>query len=206
MRAVNLLPKEVQRQSAQKPVGPVVIGSLAVLLSVGVLYKMHANAAQRIADRQAEISAINSKPVKQPPLVTDGQRQAAAQEGPRITALDSALKTRVPWDNVLRQISLVVPDDVKLQTLTLTAPVAADALSVAVSTKSGVLIDGYSYSQDGVARFLARLQVVPALTHVTLTSSTLGGAGTTTQSSTSSSSSIVTFQITADIAPPAVGS
>ena len=36
MRAVNLLPKEIQRQSAQKPVGPIVIGGVAILLCCAV--------------------------------------------------------------------------------------------------------------------------------------------------------------------------
>src|SRR3954465_15432794 len=126
MRAVNLLPKEVQRASAQRPYGPVLIGVLLVLAAAGLLFKMRSSADQQIVDRQSQIDAITHKPVRKPPNVTDGQRQAAAQAGPRITALDSALKTRVPWDNVLRQISLVVPDDVHLTTLSLAAPTAAD--------------------------------------------------------------------------------
>ncbi|SRR5260221_3779176 len=207
MRAVNLLPKEVQRASAQKPYGPLLIGGLAVLVCIGVLYKMRSSADQQISDRQTEIAGITHRVAKVPPKVTDGQRQAAAQEGPRITALDSALKTRVPWDNVLRQISLVVPDDVRLQTLALAAPAAAD-LSVAIpvtNAKPGVQIDGFSFSQDGVARFLARLQVVPALTHVELTQSAVQGAGTsTTAGSETSATGIVSFTITADIVAPAV--
>src|SRR3954465_11662618 len=166
MRAVNLLPKEIQRASAQKPVGPVLIGAVALLLCGAVLYKSRADNDAKIAQREADIAAIVKVPAKHLPNVTEGQRAAAAQEAPRITAIDSALKTRVPWDNVLRQISLVVPDDVTLQTLTLTAPLGGDATAVPAQKAPGVTIVGSSYSQDGVARLLARLDVVPALTHV----------------------------------------
>ena len=205
MRAVNLLPKEVQRASAQKPYGPVIIGSLAILLCAFMLLKMRSSADQKITDRRAEIAAITHKPAKKPPAVTEGQKQAAAQEGPRISALDSALKTRVPWDNVLRQISLVVPDDVHLLSLALEAPVKADATSAGGTVAgTGVQIQGFSYSQDGVARFLARLQVVPALTGVTLTSSVFGPTSTTESAGVSSSSGVVTFAISADIVAPVV--
>jgi Tfp pilus assembly protein PilN len=207
VRAVNLLPKEIQRASAQKPVGPVLIGGVALLLCAAVLYKSRADADQKIVQRQADIAAIVKAPVKAPPVYTPGQQAAADQEAPRITALDAALKTRVPWDNVLRQISLVVPDDVTLQTLTLTAPVAADATAVAAQKNPGVTIAGSSYSQDGVARLLARLGVVPALTHVQLETSgiqtsTTGGDSSTDGSGAAAGAGIVTFTITADIASP----
>jgi Tfp pilus assembly protein PilN len=203
MRAVNLLPKEIQRASAQKPVGPILIGAVAMLLCCAVLYKMRSQNDAKILQREADIAAIVKAPAKAPPNVTDGQRQAAAEEAPRITAIDSALKTRVPWDNVLRQISLVVPDDVTLQTLGLTAPVPGDAAAVprsATKKDAGLTLVGSSYSQDGVARFLARLEVVPAITNVQLAQS--GIAQTDATSTPSDAPSIVTFTITADIVAP----
>jgi Tfp pilus assembly protein PilN len=204
MRAVNLLPKEIQRASAQKPLGPFLIGGVALLLCAAVLYKSRADADQKIIERQADIAAIVKAPVKTPPNYTPGQQAAADQEAPRITALDSALKTRVPWDNVLRQISLVVPDDVTLQTLTLSAPVAADAAVITATKNPGVVIEGTSYSQDGVARFLARLDVVPALTHVELTTSSVQTSTTSGDPSASADTGLVTFTITADITAPGV--
>jgi Fimbrial assembly protein (PilN) len=96
---------------------------------------------------------------------------------------------------------------VRLQTLALAAPVAADATAAtpANNTKPGVQIDGFSFSQDGVARFLARLQVVPALTHVQLAQSAVQGAGgSSTTAGSSSSAGIVSFTITADVVAPAV--
>jgi hypothetical protein len=68
-----------------------------------------------------------------------------------------------------------------------------------------VTIAGSSYSQDGVARLLARLGVVPALTHVQLQTSGIQTSTTAGDSSTDGSDAgtgIVTFTITADIASP----
>jgi Tfp pilus assembly protein PilN len=208
MRAVNLLPKEVQRASAQKPVAPVLISILLVAVSGFVLWKMHGDLQSTIKSQQADIDAINSVPPKIAPEVTQAQRDASLQEGPRITALDSALKTRIPWDNLLRQVSLVVPDDVTLRTLTLTAPVAGDTSLVAppsAKTDQMVTIEGSSYSQDGVARFLARLDVVGALKNVTLTDSTVVTPPADSASSSGDSGSgggLVNFTISADVVPP----
>jgi Tfp pilus assembly protein PilN len=206
MRAVNLLPKEIQRASAQKPVGPVLIGAVALLLCGAVLYKSRADNDAKIAQREADIAAIVKVPAKHLPNVTEGQRAAAAQEAPRITAIDSALKNRVPWDNVLRQVSLVVPEDVTLQTLALSAPVAADSTSVrsASNKDAGVTLVGSSYSQDGVARFLARLEVVPALANVQLTQSAQTDTTAAAPTGGEAPPAIVNFTITADIVTPGV--
>ena len=62
---------------------------------------------------------------------------------------------------------------------------------------SPLTISGYTYSQEGVARFMARLAVIPELTHVTLQKSFL---------SPISGRSVVQFTIQADIRRPGAGS
>ena len=87
-------------------------------------------------------------------------------------ALTEALSGRIAWDRVLRQVSLVLPEDVWLTSLTATAPAAdAEPVEGAAGTATGVTLVGSTYSQDGVARFLSRLSVVPDLTNVRLLSS-----------------------------------
>ena len=172
MRAVNLLPKEIQRASAQKPVGPVLIGGVALLLCGAVLYKSRADADQKIVDRQADIAAIVKAPVKTPPSYTPGQQAAADQEAPRITALDSALKNA-------RAVGQRPPPDLARRPGRRDAPDAhADGARRRRRDRAsrrrpapGVTIVGSSYSQDGVARLLARLDVVAALTNVQLATS-----------------------------------
>jgi Tfp pilus assembly protein PilN len=103
------------------------------------------------------------------------------------------LTSRVAWDRVFREFSLVLPDDVWLTTLTAKSPVSP-ATNVSSSAGTGApsqfVIQGRTYSHDGVARLLSRLQVVPDLTNVQLMSSTLSQVG---------GQNIVDFSIAADI-------
>ena len=69
------------------------------------------------------------------------------------------------------------------------AGVAAPA-GAATDGSSLFQIEGFTYSQNGVARLLSRLQVVPDLTNVQLQSSTL---------STVAGQDVVEFSIAADI-------
>jgi hypothetical protein len=57
-------------------------------------------------------------------------------------------------------------------------------------------MQGYTYSQEGVARLLSRLQVVPALENVKLISSA---------QSTLLGQTVVTFSIQADVRPQEAG-
>jgi Tfp pilus assembly protein PilN len=86
-----------------------------------------------------------------------------------VTALSSALGGRLAWDRVLREISLVLPEDVWLTSLSAQAPSAAAAADV--TAPAGFSINGKTYSHDGVARLLGRLAVVPHLSSVQLQSS-----------------------------------
>ena len=65
----------------------------------------------------------------------------------------------------------MLPDDVWLTTLTATSPASASA-TTGGTTPTQFSIAGRTYSHDGVARLLSRLQVIPDLQNVTLVSST----------------------------------
>ena len=109
-----------------------------------------------------------------------------------MTALSTALSSRVSWDRVFREFSLVLPDDVWLTTLTAKSPISplTNAAVSAGGAPSEFIIEGRTYSHDGVARLLSRLQVVPDLTNVQLQSSTL---------SVVAGQNVVEFSIAADI-------
>ena len=118
-----------------------------------------------------------------------------AESAARVTALTGALQRRVSWDRVLRELSMVLPSVVWLTTLTAKAPQSAiltvpAAVPAPGATPTGLVIGGYTYSQDAVARLLSRLQVVPDLTNVQLQSSAVTPLG---------NSSVVAFTILADI-------
>src|SRR3954462_9106526 len=69
-----------------------------------------------------------------PPGPSAVQQQLAGEESARVSALSTALGSRVAWDRVSREFSLVLPDDVWLTTLTAKSPISP---ATNVSTSSG---------------------------------------------------------------------
>lgn len=220
MRAVNLLPADLApRKSFRKEDPAVVIGSalgVMVLIALGAGFmnvhsKVNADQSKLTAARAelAQLSLVKhpvvkapkpveTKPIVQPPVVTSEQQ-------PRLAALSSAMSTRIAWDRILREFSLVLPNDVTLASLTLTAPVVVATTPGTPASPAGggqgLSIAGSAFSHDGVARLLSRLMLIPDLTNVTLTNSAAAGAATP------GAASGVQFTISADVkgapAPPA---
>jgi Tfp pilus assembly protein PilN len=177
MRAVNLLPKDDGRQRGPSfRDNPLVIGGVVgTVLVTAVLAAMFLTASTGVADNQKRRDAAQAElaatPI--PPPTVPGTSELDQQKNARIGALSAALSGRLAWDRVLREISLVLPDDVWLSSLSATAPVAASTTSTA-----GFSINGRTYSHDGVARLLARLSVVPHLANVQLLHSTIATSDT----------------------------
>jgi Tfp pilus assembly protein PilN len=150
----------------------------------------------KIAAQRRKVDDLNRKfraLPPPPPGPTAAQQQLAGEQSARVTALSAALANRVAWDRVFREFSLVLPDDVWLTTLTAKAPISPAtnaASSSGTGTPTQFTIQGRTYSHDGVARLLSRLQVVPDLTNVQLVSSTLEKVA---------GQDVVTFSIAADI-------
>ena len=191
MRAVNLLPKDTGRTAGGAPkVVPLVllVGGAAVVLGLGGFFvasdSAHSAQEEALAAKQAELAAVPR--ATGVPATPDPVNYAlAAQRGPRVSALTAALAERVTWDRVLRRFALVLPDDVWLQSLTLTGPGAeaaapADAAGAeqAAAAADGFTVTGRTYTHDGVARMLSRLVALPDLEDVRLqTSSRVEVAG-----------------------------
>ncbi|HWN21916.1 MAG TPA: PilN domain-containing protein [Gaiellaceae bacterium] len=201
MRAVNLLPRDAPVKSFAANRGVAFGGVAGAALVLAVLATMTLSAGGEVTQKQGELDALRAqiaavpRPVEQE---TGGDVQLAAEKGARVGALSLALGGRVAWDRVLRQVSLVLPEDVWLTTLSATAPSAgAAAAEEGTTAASGFSLVGSTYSQDGVARFLSRLSVVPDLANVRLMSS---------QSVLVDKREVVQFTVLADVRPPGAGS
>ena len=168
MRAVNLLPRDDRRQRsgpAQK--NPLLVGGVAgTVLVTAIIAAAFLLASGGVADNQGRYDAAQAELAATPaPPPTNAQATQLDQEkNARITALSSALAGRLAWDRVLREVSLVLPDDVWLTSLSAQAPAAA----ATPGASAGFTLNGRTYSHDGVARLLARLAVVPHLANVQL--------------------------------------
>lgn len=200
MRAVNLLPRDHGRQrTVTKESLPVLVGGCTFLLVVAVLGAMFMMGSGKIASAQRELDDRNRQFQALPPAPpgpTPAQQQLAGEQSARVTALTTALSSRVSWDRVFREFSLILPDDVWITTLSAKAPIspATNASSTGGSTAPTMFtVAGRTYSHDGVARLLSRLQLVPDLTNVQLLSAMRSMVGR---------QPIVDFQIAADIAAP----
>jgi Tfp pilus assembly protein PilN len=194
VRAVNLLPRDQKQRTVRKESLPVLVGACSGLLVAALLGSMFMMGSGKIAAQQRKLDDLNRRYDALPPPPAGpsaAQQQLAGEQSARVGALTTALSSRVAWDRVFREFSLVLPEDVWLTTLTAKAPISpATNASTTGSQPSQFTIQGRTYSHDGVARLLSRLQVVPDLTNVQLLSSTLSKVG---------NQDVVTFSIAADI-------
>jgi Tfp pilus assembly protein PilN len=221
MRPVNLIPAE-QRSGDRKPmkVGPIayiVVGAMvAALLGVTLLMVT----GNQISEREAEVAQVKQE---QAAVETRGNALAAYTQfhsvrEQRVATVVSLADSRFDWDRVLRELALVVPADVSLDSLTGTArpgvtPEGASSLPLRGSIPGPALeMTGCADSQDQVAGLIQALKDIDGVTRVGIESSTLGGssAGVTSDSAGLSAgcqakASSAQFQIVAafDAAPVA---
>jgi len=165
-----------------------VLGSVLVTAVLAGLFMMTSSAA---SGRQSELDALRAElaaipPAPEAPADSSGLE---SEKSARVVLLGKALGARVPWDRILREISLVLPEDIWLESLAANAP---DPNFTPTPGKTEApagqfTITGYSYSHDGVARLLARLSVLPQLDRPALGSSVVD---------TSKARDVVKFTIT----------
>jgi len=191
MRAVNLLPKDHYQKSVGLPSTPVLVGICAgVLVAAGLGTDFMIQSA-KVAKEQRKLDGLQARVHQLPEAPAGpsaGATQLAGEHSARVTALSTAMASRVAWDRIFRELSLVLPDDVWLTTLTAHSPASSATGSGGLPTQFA--ITGRTYSHDGVARLLSRLQVIPDLQSVTLVSSTRNEVA---------GQAVVEFNIVADI-------
>ena len=200
MRGVNLLPKGSVEKKSRRSTFIAIGAPVAVAVPLVALGFMYLGAHGKVVDQQSQLDAASAElaslPVPTAPVIDN---TISGDEAVRATAVANVIGGRLAWEAVFRDMSRVLPDNVWLSTLSLTAPTAtnlADATAAPAAAPaaqplpSAVSIDGYTFSQPDVARLLARLATLPSLKRVTLTSS---------QGSEVGSKKVVHFVIVADL-------
>ncbi|HZO63174.1 MAG TPA: PilN domain-containing protein [Gaiellaceae bacterium] len=223
MRAVNLLPRET-KEPRQRPGVPVQIALVVPFVVAGLLVAGYLLTSSDVNSKRSSLQALQDELASLPAPTNHQQPQnpaLAAERASRISALGTALQNRLVWDRILRQISAVLPGDVWLTQLSGQAPVVPPpAPPTTTTTTSGatttstttttatapapppaptpgpLTITGYTYSQEGVARLLGRLAVVPALQDVKLVQSAETLVGNQT---------VISFSIQAGVKPEETG-
>ncbi|MBW3592830.1 MAG: PilN domain-containing protein, partial [Actinobacteria bacterium] len=202
MRAFNLLPKDDAREGSRRP-NPVqlVLAVVALVLFAGLasaflLVSSDVSAKEQTVNGLREQLAALDQPQEDPAEIDPADQQLVDERTSRTSALAAAITSRVAWDRLLREVSLVLPEDVWLDTLTAKSPSAPATAAAAAPPATGATaantftLTGYTYEQDGVAELLARLSVVPALSNVALASATRAEIG---------GEDVVQFSITAQV-------
>ena len=193
MRAVNLLPRDEPIRSFEAKRGLVFLGGGGAALVTVALATLAIGAGATANQQRQALDGINAElaAVPKPAGGTEKAQDDTAlvsEKSARISALSTVLSGRIAWDEVLRQVSQVLPEDVWLSSLTTATDVAGGSPKVTLT--------GSTYSQDGVARFLSRLSILPALANVQLQTSSTGSTGAT---------GTVQFVIVAEIKSAAAG-
>jgi Tfp pilus assembly protein PilN len=206
MRAINLLPKDNVRHGPQKRQWVVLVPVVLAVLLTAVFSAMFLSASGTVKDKQSQLAQLQDE-LHAIPTPNAGkvktQSALAADKQARVTALSAALSRRVAWDRVFRELSLVLPSDVWLATISAKAPVpssvaiAPPAAAGATTAATEFTLDGFTYSHAAVARLLTRLAVIPDLVNVQLQQSTLTKLG---------AAQAVHFVIVADVRRPGGGS
>jgi Tfp pilus assembly protein PilN len=183
MRAFDLMPKEETREKG----GRVGLAKIAVALLGLVLFAGLAAAylftGAAVMTKQGELDDLRAQLAEldvasEEP--TSGAPALAGQGQARTTALSAALAIRIAWDRILREVSLVLPEDVWLTQLSATTPNAAQggagapppAAAAGSTSPNSLTAVGLARSHESVALFLSRLESIPELTMVQLQAST----------------------------------
>lgn len=181
MRAVNLLPRDIQqtRTGGGRTSLLVAAGGIAAVTAASVVMLLSASGS--IDDQRARLHSVETAiariPAKESPAVAPGV--LAQERTERTAAFSAALATRVPMDRLLSQIAHVLPEDAWLTGFSAAAPESAAPAATATGSQGatssaaapGVSIVGATYSHSSVARVLSRLAAIPTLDDVRLAAS-----------------------------------
>jgi Tfp pilus assembly protein PilN len=203
MKRINLLPPE-QRVKAARERGLLwaILILVAIVVALGLVYVWQNG---QVNDKQAELDGLTAQ------VAVEQQKAAAlapyAQIQDTRVAMTATAKgiydSRVSWATILQEISLVIPENVRLQSLTGTVPATmlpgpATPAVPGTAASADITFTGTTSTHKDVAEFMTRLGLIPQLSNVQLASST-GAAATDATGATGTPT--VTFTVTASLRP-----
>jgi Tfp pilus assembly protein PilN len=188
MRPVNLIPPEERRgEHGPMRTGPVpylLVGALvAVLAGVTALVLI----GNQIADRKSEVATLEREDAV---ATARAQRLAAytqfrGMREKRVQTVTSLADSRFDWERVMRELALVLPNDVWLTSLDASAAPGSGGgsggsggggLSGSIKGPS-LTISGCATGHEAVAGFVTALKEIDGVTRVGVESSDLGSGG-----------------------------
>jgi Tfp pilus assembly protein PilN len=184
---INLLPPEIhQRQRARRRTFAVIAIGLILLAAIGGFYFLQVLNLSRVEEdisaQQSENAALQQQinelqDVAQLQLEIDSTRQL----------LSTLLSDRLLWSGILRDISLVIPGEAWLDSLTGSSTDAAEVGVPPTDTTTGpgaglvgqISFSGFAFDHRDVALWLSRLEDVRGFVNPWLANSTKSPIGAT---------------------------
>ena len=176
VRRINLVPVG-ERARTKTDVGMLLLIVAGVLVLAGIAFSYYAfnNQLSSKQDELAQLQNENAQIVAQ--LASLAEFDALAQKTAETESLVQAVYVgRTLVSQLLGDISLVIPDNAWFTSLTVDAPVTTGPVdpaappATAASTVGSVTIQGNTYSFEDVATFLVRMELVPGLVDINLSS------------------------------------
>jgi Tfp pilus assembly protein PilN len=183
MRPVNLIPPEDRRGDRAPlrsgPLSYVVVGALVAVLGVVTLMVMTSN---DIAEREAEVEQLEADLET---TTAEAERLAAftrfaTVRSEREATIASLAQSRFDWERVMRELALIIPEDVTLTQLNGSAVMNAEGSSAGTEIGApNLAIAGCASSHSAVAEFVAALEDIDGVTRVGVGRSEAAGESST---------------------------
>jgi Tfp pilus assembly protein PilN len=193
MEAVNLLPAGATRGSRwsvgdRTAAKRVLVGAaLAAAVVIVALVAAFVHAHSSVSDKQETLAGLEQQVVVAQAKAAAVQTARANAQARRVAVTDVNSK-RITWEQVLRDLSRVLPANVWLHNLQAQSPTPTATASTATATSTATtatgatptafVVSGFTSSQKGVARVIDRLAILPWLSDVSLQQSTRADTAT----------------------------
>ncbi|HEY0318188.1 MAG TPA: PilN domain-containing protein [Solirubrobacterales bacterium] len=189
MRPIDLIPAEL-RQGAHGPMRTgaipyIVVGALVAILAGVALMVSTSN---QISERRSEVAHLKREDAaaKQQATRLSAYVQFQTLHEQRVATITSLADSRFDWERVMRELSLILPQDVWLTDLNASAAAGSGSGGGESAGSGGVAgpsleLSGCATGQESVASFVTALKDIDGVTRVGLQSSELSaqelGAG-----------------------------
>jgi Tfp pilus assembly protein PilN len=180
MRAVNLIPVEERRgDSAPTRTGGLVYVILGALLAALAGVSMMVVAGNQVSESKADVASLRVEESE-----ARGEAEALASyiafqgvRDARVATVTALADSRFDWERVMRELSLVLPEDIWLIQLTATARPDIDienGIDIALrDSASGPALEikGCATSHEAVGGFISALRDIDGVTRVGVSTS-----------------------------------
>ncbi|HEX4805031.1 MAG TPA: hypothetical protein VFU94_03940 [Conexibacter sp.] len=186
MRAVNLIPGDAAGGGRGGLGVAALLGGLAVLLAFVTVHVLIGN---QIADRQSELTSAQRQlaTVQAQADATRPYREFASLAKARVETIRQLGTARFDWHRAFADLSVVIPSDVWLTSLTGTVTTGvnvaggggggpADGLRAAIPNPA-ITMTGCTVDHDSVVRLISHLRLMHDVQRVALASSSKDGGG-----------------------------